>query len=188
MTRQSLAAALRAAVRSFALVRVDRSCDPHPLLGYAIGLGEWLLLHVVNPDSMILNGYSAVQVRDVRKVGQLADEHEGFMVTALRARRLRPKPQVRVSLKTTRGLLETSAHYFPLIAIHEEKKDNEVCWIGRPTGFPGASVEMREVSPAGRWYTRPSRYQMRSITKVDFGGAYEHALAQVAGAPSTVRV
>src|SRR6267378_183437 len=52
--------------------------------------------------------------------------------------------------------------------------------IGRPTGFPGASVEMREVSPAGRWYTRPSRYQMRSITKIDFGGAHELALAQIA--------
>jgi hypothetical protein len=86
----------------------------------------------VNPDSMILNGYSAVQVRDVRKVAQLAEEHEGFMVTALRARGVRPKPQVRVALKTTRGLLETSARYFPLIAIHEEKKDLEVCWIGRP--------------------------------------------------------
>src|SRR6267378_8059430 len=114
MTRRALSAALRGAVRNLALVRVDRSCDPHPLLGYAVGLGEWL-------------------------------------------------------------------RYFPLIAIHEERKDIEVCWIGRPTGFPGTSVELREVSPAGRWCTRPSRYQMRSITKIDFGGAYEGALAQIAG-------
>src|SRR6267143_998078 len=181
MTRRALSAALRGAVRNLALVRVDRSCDPHPLLGYAVGLGEWLLLHVVNPDSMILNGYSAVRLRDVRKVALMADEHEGFMVTALRASRVRPKPQARVSLKTTRWLLETSARYFPLIAIHEERKDIEVCWIGRPTGFPGTSVELREVSPAGRWCTRPSRYQMRYITKIDFGGAYEGALAQIAG-------
>jgi hypothetical protein len=180
MARRSVIHALGRAVRNLALVRVERSCEPRPLPGYAVGLGEWLLLHVLNYDSMVLNGYSAVKVSDVRKVTRLADEYEGFMVKALRARKVRPKAQPRVSLQTTRHLLETSAQYFPLITIHEEKRDSEVCWIGRPAGFPGASVEMREVSPAGRWHMRPSRYQLRSITKIDFGGAYEDALARVA--------
>src|SRR5205814_3182315 len=163
MARKSVIHALRGMVPNLALVRIERSCDPRPLLGYAVGLGEWLLLHVLDPDSMVLNGYSAVTVSDVRKVTRLADEYEGFMVKALRVRKVRPKAQPRVSLQTTRRLLETSAQYFPLITIHEEKKDGEVCWIGRPAGFPGASVEMREVNPAGRWSARPSRYQLRSI-------------------------
>jgi hypothetical protein len=55
-------------------------------------------------------------------------------------------------------------------AVHADEQD-----------MAGTSVELREVSPAGRWCTRPSRYQMRSITKIDFGGAYEGALAQIAG-------
>jgi hypothetical protein len=144
-------------------------------------MGEWLLLHRVDPDALVLNGYSAVRIADLRHVAQLADVNEGFMVRALRARKIRPKPRVRVSLQSTRALLETSARSFTLIAIHEEKKDIEVCWIGRPAGFPGSSVELREVSPAGRWCERPSRYQLRSITRIDFGGAYEGALARVAG-------
>jgi len=39
MARKSLSAALSRAVRNLALVRVDRFCDPHPLVGMQL---EWV--------------------------------------------------------------------------------------------------------------------------------------------------
>jgi hypothetical protein len=188
MDRQAVDALLRQAARELALVRIERSCDPKPLPGFAVGLGEWVLLHVVDPDPMILNGYTAVRLRDVRKVVLLAVEHDGFMVKALRARRIRPKRQPQVSLQSVRTVMETAARRFPLITIHEEKKNSEVCWIGQPVGFHGARVEMHEVSPAGRWATVASRFSIRSITKIDFGGGYEEALAAAAGTPTRTPV
>jgi hypothetical protein len=77
--------------------------------------------------------------------------------------------------------METAARRFPLVTVHEENKNSEVCWIGRPVGFERASVELQEVTPAGRWSPRTRRYQLRSITKIDFGGGYEAALAAAAG-------
>jgi hypothetical protein len=183
MDRKSVGPLLRRAVRQIALVQVGRRCDSRSLPGYAVGIGEeWLLLHVVDPDPMLLNGYSAVRLRDVRHAALLAVEDNGFMDKALRARGERPRPQPRVSLRSARTVMETAARRFALVTIHEENKNSEVCWIGQPVGFQRASVELQEVTPAGRWSTRTGRYQLRSITKIDFGGGYESALAAAAGA------
>jgi hypothetical protein len=187
MDGKSVTPLLRRAARELALVRVERSFDREPLPGYAVGVGkEWLLLHLVNPDLMLLNGYTAVRLRDVRKAALEAVKYGGFMVKALRAGGIRPKRQARVSLQNARAVIETAARRFALITIHEEKKNSGVCWIGQPVGFEGASVEMQEVSPAGRWDTRTARHQLRSITQIDFGGGYEAALAAAAGEPTTV--
>jgi hypothetical protein len=39
---------------------------------------------------------------------------------------------------------------------------------------------MHEITPAARFRTRTRLHSLASITKIDFGGAYEAALAEVA--------
>jgi hypothetical protein len=170
---------LRAAALNRALLVLWRPFDPHPLHGFAVGLGEWLLLHRLDPDSLTLNGYTAVRSKDVNKVELHAQIRDSFMVRA--TRKLRPKTQSRISLMSTRSLLETAARGFPLVTLNPEKRDDGVCFIGKPMAFPGASVELREVDPDGHWREENRRFQLRSITKVDFGGGYETALAESAG-------
>jgi hypothetical protein len=178
MARKDLSAALESAVRARALIHVDRPFDPNALAGFAVGMGSWLLLHLLNTDPMVLNGYTAVQIRDVRRFGLCADTDEGFLALAVRLRKLRPQVPKGVSLHTTTTLLRTASRRFRLVTIHSErsKRDREICWIGTPQRFTATHFEMREITPAARFETKPGRHSLASITKI----GYETALAEIA--------
>jgi len=182
MPRRDLTTILKAAVRERALISVERSFDPCRIAGYAVGIGSWLLLNLLNTDSIALNGYTAVRAHDLRRAVPLADEDEGFLVRAARLRKLRPRKPPGISLASTTELLRTAARSFPLVTIHREKskRDREVCWIGIPERFTGRFVELREVTPAARFRDRTRRHPLAAITEIDFGGGYEAALVDVA--------
>ncbi|MFL5435019.1 MAG: hypothetical protein ACJ784_10975 [Myxococcales bacterium] len=69
-----------------------------------------------------------------------------------------------------------------LVTIHSErsKRDRDICWIGTPQRFTDIHLEMREITPAARFETKHGRHSLASITKIDFGGGYEAALAEIA--------
>jgi hypothetical protein len=182
MARNNLTAALKSAVRARALIRVERSFDPYKLAGYAVGMGSWLLLHLLNTDLMALNGYTAVRTDDVRRLVLCEEEDEAFLMRAARLRKLRPKAPAGTSLRTTSELPQTAARRFPLVTIRAEKskRDRGICWIGKAERFTRTFVEMREITPAARFRSRGYRHPLASITKIDFGGGYEAALADVA--------
>jgi hypothetical protein len=59
-----------------------------------------------------------------------------------------------------------------------------VSCIGRVMGIDRGRVSLLEISPDAIWEKRPSEYPLREITRVNFGGDYEDALAMVGGSPS----
>ncbi|MFL5444295.1 MAG: hypothetical protein ACJ78W_07245, partial [Myxococcales bacterium] len=172
MARKDLSAALQSAVRARALISVDRPFDPYALAGYAVGIGSWLVLHLLNTDAMVLNGYTAVQTSDVRRFAWCAETDEGFLALAVRLRKLRPQVPKGVSLHSTMTLLQTASRRFPLVTIHSErsKRDREICWIGTPQRFTDTHLDMREITPAAHFETKHGRHSLASITKIDFGG------------------
>ena len=180
MTTHAAIAELRRARRSRALVRVQRRFDPYALEGFVVGLGEWLLLNLLEPDTFTLNGWTAVRARDVRSVLLLSTQHGGFAVHALRLRGARSRIRAGVKLSGTADLLSSAARQSPVITIHQEAKDDSVCWIGRPVAFASGFVEMREIATDASWLESTSRYRLSSITRVDFGGGHETALMEVA--------
>ena len=167
------------------LVRVSRSIRGADVLTGVVvqSSDEWMLLHGVN-DGIFLDGYIGIRLRDVRSVKVYAAD--SFVARALAHFGDRPKRPRGIDLNSRESLIETAGRRFPLIAIHREKADPTVCFIGTPASVGAKNLRLLEVDPNARWATEPTKWAMKDITRVDFGGRYEAALHAIAGtSPST---
>jgi hypothetical protein len=72
---------------------------------------------------------------------------------------------------------------FPLVTVHREVMDPDVCWIGRILGVDRGSVSLLEITPDATWEEKPESFRLSEITRVNFGGDYETALHLVGGDP-----
>ncbi|NQU47903.1 MAG: hypothetical protein HQ519_04595 [Planctomycetes bacterium] len=89
-----------------------------------------------------------------------------FQETALAMRGDKRSPEHGVDMSTITSILKSAGKKFHVVTIHSEVDDPDVCFIGRVLAT--------------------EKYALDTITRVDFGGGYEGALALVAnaGAPS----
>ncbi len=72
----------------------------------------------------------------------------------------------------------TANEQFPLVTIHRESMDDSVCYIGKVAKFTPKTVTLDKIDPAAEW-NESTRYNLKDITRVDFGGGYENALWEV---------
>jgi hypothetical protein len=77
--------------------------------------------------------------------------------------------------------LKRANELFPLITISRERIDRNACQIGRIVSMNRVSFELEEIDTDASWGGR-HRYKFSDVTRVDFGGGYEDALARVAAA------
>jgi len=178
-TRRALQLADASRRRLF--VRLRRRFEESPTRGYVIEVDpRWFLLGLVS-DCIWLNGYQCFRVQDTRKIE--ADPYAAFEEAALRKRGERRPRNPRVSVVSIEDLLLSAGRAFPLVTIHRERVDPDVCWIGRVLGVERGRVSLLEINPDATWDKRPHEYRMGEITRVDFGGDYENALHLVGGDP-----
>ncbi len=52
-----------------------------------------------------------------------------------------------------------------------------------PVGWGKKSVRLLEVTPQAEWDEATTKWTFASLSRVEFGGGYEEALYEVAGAP-----
>ena len=161
------------------LVEINREpIDEYPLEGFLLErTKDLILLNLVNTDVVCLNGYSVIRRRDVRKFK--VQHKEAFMIRALRLKNISPGRPSGVSIASWPALLESLTREFPLFTIHQEWLDSEVCFVGRLATMSNSAFGLKEIDPDGRW-NRSRSYKFRDLTKVDFGGGYEDALARLA--------
>jgi hypothetical protein len=114
---------------------------------------------------------------------QAPAKHAAFYEAALRARSESVEKKPRVRLDSVSEILRTANKAFPLVTIHREKINPDVCHIGRITRIDESAVLLLEIDPDAVWDTEPTEYRLKEITRVDFGGGYEEALFLVGGAP-----
>lgn len=182
MNKRDRHQALLLAAQKCEPVSIERSADPQPMYGCVVGVSQkWLLLHYLE-GCYFLNGYVAVRMNHVRAVERLGAEE--VIATGLRHFGESPQAPERIDLSSTRDLLSSAGTAYPLVTIHSENIDPEVCHVGKPEGFDRRGLQMREVSPAGEWDLDPTHWRLSDITRVDFGGRYETALDLVAGTRS----
>ncbi len=62
--------------------------------------------------------------------------------------------------------------------------DPDVCQIGRVMSVAATTLSLLEIDPGAVWDEAPTRYALKQITRVDFGGDYEEALHLVGGDPN----
>jgi len=167
------------------LVRFSKRYNTSTTSGYVLAVGpEFFLLQLVD-DTIRFNGFECFRINGIAKLK--VDPYSSFVETALKKRKQKRSKTPRINLQSLSKILESSAKDFPLVTIHTERIDPDVCYIGRVMGIDKTNLLLLEIRPGAVWATQPTRYKLRDITRVGFGGGYEDALFIVGGEPKAVR-
>lgn len=157
------------------LVEVYREpIDDQSLKGFLLARSSHLaLIHLLNTALVEMNGFTVVRNKDIRRIKRL--NASSFMARALRLKGITPAPLASISVDDWPALLVSANNLFPIVTIHQEAIDNEVCYIGKMILMTDQSYSLKEIDPKARWI-RSRRYLFKNLTKVEFGGGYEDAL------------
>jgi hypothetical protein len=172
---------LSSAKRTRAIVEIwRRPIDKHRLNAAVVDHRNGLVLLNVLDDLILLNGFSVIRVADISAL-EPKPRYAWFYGHALKKRKVTPRVPRGISLSSLPELMASASRLFPLVTIHRERSRPGECEIGRSPSVNGSSLTMSTISPNAEWHSRPFRCRLSSVTKVDFGGRYEEALALVAG-------
>jgi hypothetical protein len=177
-TRAQLAAALKGRH----VVGFTRPCESGSVEGYVLKVGPRFFMVAIVSDEKRLAGYQCFRISDVRSLRVPAPSAD-FTKKALKLRGERMPKTPRVSVATLPELLTTASRAFPLVTIHREQADPDVCHIGRVVSVSKSSVALLEIGSDAKWDAEPEAYRLSEITRVDFGGGYEEVLHLVGGEP-----
>lgn len=171
---------LERAQRTRELVRVHRRRHLESLDGYVLAVGDdWLLLANLDPG-ILLDGFTALRLRDV---AQVQYKHTSdFVQSALDLRGQWPPatPGETIALASISALLESLRGQWPLVTVHLELDDPDVCFIGEVQRVGKRKLLLREISPRAAWIDLPGKFRLDDLTRVDVGASYERALVEVA--------
>jgi hypothetical protein len=173
---------LAAALRDNTLVKFARppAYQDGSVNGYVLEIGpRWFVLALVG-EGIRFNGFQCFPLSDVREL-QVPHPYAAFAEAALKKRRERVPKKPRVRIDSIEELLVSAGRAFPLVTIHREKVDPDICEIGRVVQVKDGRVSLLEINPDATWDKEPKQYRLRDITRVDFGGEYEEALQLVGG-------
>ncbi len=169
------------AMRDRRLIRFSRRFEESSVRGYVFDIGPRFFLLALVSDRIWFDGFECFRLHDVSDVRP--DPYATFTKTALRKRSDRIPRKPRVSLASIEELLLSANRAFPLVTVHREQRDPAVCFIGRVVGIDRGRVSLLQINPDATWEKKPTDHQLSEITRVNFGGDYEDALAIVAGSP-----
>jgi hypothetical protein len=169
------------AIRLKSFVRFSRRFEDSGIRGYVLDVGPRFFLLSLVSDRIRYDGFECFRVADVK--GIRPDPYTVFVESALKRRR-EPRPtKPRISLKSVEDLLRSAGRAFPLVTIHREQVDPDVCWIGRVLGVDRGRVSLLGINPDATWDGNPTEFKLGEITRLNFGGDYENALFLVCGDP-----
>jgi hypothetical protein len=181
---QPTLAILRSLQSARTIVRIARAeIEPGHADGILVGCSSRLVAVAILNSELHPNGFNVFARGDVTKLEAPAP-YADFQAKVLRLRGERLPRLPKLDLASWRALVTTAARRFPLITLHRERIDPDVCSIGRPTALTLRGGTLIEVDPAGAWEREEAewhRFTWADITRVDFGGGYEEALSLVAG-------
>lgn len=141
---------------------------------------EFFLLSLVS-DRVRFDGFECFRISDVRNLR--SDPYAAFAEAALKKRGERKPKKPNINITNVGPLLVSASHVFPLVTIHRERIEPDICHIGRVVNVGDGRLSLLEISPDGQWDDSATEYRIREITRVNFGGDYEDALHLVGGAP-----
>jgi hypothetical protein len=177
----SVPSQLTQALRKRRLIRFKRRFEDATIHGYVLGIGPQFFLLASVDDRIWFGGFECFRIADVRNLKP--DPYKKFTEAALKKRGEKIPLKTRLDLASISKILESAGRAFPLVVIHREKIDPDVCWIGRILSVGSEFVSLLEIGPDAIWDKVPSEYRLKEITHVNFGGDYENALYLVGGEP-----
>lgn len=182
MTAKDLREQLTNALRDRTLMRFHRRFEDGWVNGYVVGIGPAFVMLAEVSDHVRFNGFGCYRLADIRNLRPAA--YSEFMEAALeKLGEIQPETPA-VALNSVGDILATAGRLFPMVTVHADKN---VSHIGAIVRVDGGVVWMQDIGPDAVWDVRPSVRPLDSVTRIDFGGAYETALALVGGpAPEPV--
>ena len=180
-SRVGIQESLRGLVGKKVIVDLRReNIDSYENIGYVVDLSlDFVTIHVQN-DDIILDGYTILRVQDITLVDD-KPRYGDFYKKALKLRGYKPKRPVGICLNNTASILDSITKHYPLVTVNREKIRNNECTIGRIEKLTDKTVILQWLTASARWDGYSPRYRLTDITKIEFGGLYEDALALVAG-------
>jgi hypothetical protein len=174
---------LSVALRERMLVNFRRPFEQGSVNGVVLDIGPRFFLLALIDDGCRCNGFQCFRLSDVRGL-EAPHKYAEFVVEALKKRGQRIPSKPRVNMDSIEALLTSASRAFPLVTLHREVVDPDVCHIGRVEEVGKGRISILGIGPDAKWDDKPTEYRVRDITRVDFGGDYEDALNLVGGAPS----
>ncbi len=140
-----------------------------------MGFGDTLILmHQLDWDVFVLNGYCLIRISDVRNY-RIFSRDCYWQCKAARQKSFRPiAPEI--SVATWRSAISGAAESFPLLCFETELRLPDKLWVGKPVAMTEKTLTVRGLDPYAEWCAN-SRFHFEDLTKVQFGGGYESALA-----------
>jgi hypothetical protein len=147
--------------------------------GFIVASSDSLIVfHRLDMDTFRLNGYTVLRDEDIRQYRSFT-KTDYWQFRAVRHFHLKPKCPTGISVSSFPELLKSVAERYPLIAFHPEKKNPDVCYIGPLVSMTKHTFVIEDLNSNGEW-SGPRRMKFSDITRIDFGGGYEEALAVTA--------
>ena len=162
-------------------VRFESRFDHSTVRGYVLDLGPKFFLVAVVSDRIWFDGFECIRLADVLNLRP--DSHGAFAESALRIRGERIPEKPPISVASIEELLLSAGREFPLVTVHLEQADPDVCWIGRVLSIERGRVSLLGITPDAKWEEKPEIYRLTQITRVSFGADYETAIHLVGGDP-----
>jgi hypothetical protein len=163
------------------VVRLERgNFESEGEMGYVLAIGPALVLLLIISTEIRFNGFTVIRIEDITNL-EAPHTHAEFVEEALRLRGESVEEAPAVSVEDMPNAIETISKTFPTVAIHREIEDSSICHIGKIVRVDAEHVHLLEIDPDAKWEEEPTHYRITEITRLDFGGGYEDALALVGG-------
>jgi hypothetical protein len=154
--------------------------DADVIHGYVVQLSDDWILIADTRDGGYLDGFTALRTKDITKVKKV----DGFEPELLKKLKQWPPaaPEQPISLSSAEAIIRAAGESREALTIHQEKDKPDACFIGAPVDWGRKSVWLLELDRHARWDTEMTKYRLKDITRIGFGGGYEDALLTVSGA------
>jgi hypothetical protein len=147
---------------------------------------DLLVLRLID-DNVIANGFVVLRTLDITSL-QVPAPYATFIEQVLQRRGGERAPPGRLPAALSfESMVSYAARYWPLVSLFTERSKPDVFNVGQLIGVldERRRVSIRPVEPGGRWSRKKSiMIAVDKISRIDFGGLYEEALAIALGLAS----
>lgn len=183
MTATDIRGQLATALQEHRLMRFHRRFEDGWVRGYVAGIGPDFVMLAEVGDHLRFNGFGCYSLAEVKNL-QPAPYPEFVEAALEKLGEIQPDTPA-VALNSIDDILTTAGNLFPVVAVYSGAEAH----IGAIDSLEGGVVWMREIGPDAAWDAQRTARRLDDLTRVDFGGAYETALALVGGPlPALVEV
>jgi len=124
--------------------------DEAEYYGFLVGLGDTFFgLHIIS-EAVRLDGYVCLRPEDINEY-QAPHHKSDFYFNALNIRNMHPLIPEGVDFRNAETILKTAGAHFPLVTIHTEIVDPEVCYIGKVISIENGILRLHEIDSDAVW-------------------------------------